>query len=77
MEELGVRRIFLGIALLLPLAAWAGEPAQRVAIIPDQQKGEVRIVIDGQPVMRLTSQSVIVSGDLIYRGVMKDIGNDR
>lgn len=79
MKELGVRHIVFGIVLLLlPLAAWAGESArQRVVIIPDQQKGEVQFVIDVQPVMRVTSQSLIVSGDIIYSGVMQDVGNSR
>lgn len=76
-ERPGVQRIVLGIALSLTLAAWAAEPAQRVVMVTDQQKGELRIVIDGQPVMRVTSGSVIVSGDLIYRGVLQDIGNSR
>jgi hypothetical protein len=77
MKGPGVRRVVLGI-LLLPLAANAGEPArQRVEIIPDQEKGEVRFVIDGQRVMRVTSQSIIVSGDVIYSGFIQDTGSSR
>ena len=50
---------------------------QRVKILSDQQRGEVSFVIDGQPVMRVTSQSIVVSGSVIYSGVLQDIGNSR
>jgi hypothetical protein len=30
-----------------------------------------------QPVLRVTSQSIIVSGSVIYRGVLQDIGDSR
>lgn len=77
MKEPGVQRIVLGLALLLPLAAHAADSAPRVVMVSDQKNGEIRFVIDGQPVMRVTSQTVTVSGDLNYRGVLRDIGNDR
>lgn len=48
---------------------------ERVQVVTDQQRGEVRFVIDGQPVLRVTSQSIIVSGSVIYTGVINDIGN--
>lgn len=63
---------------VLPLAAWAAETTQqRVMMIPDQKNGELRVVIDGRPVMRVSSGSVIVSGDVIYTGVLQDSGNNR
>lgn len=48
---------------------------QRVQIMPDQERGEVRFIIDGRPVLRVTSESIIVSGSVIYTGVVNDIGN--
>ncbi|WP_316397186.1 hypothetical protein [Bradyrhizobium sp. 33ap4] len=64
--------------MMLPIAVCTGEPArQRVVIISDQQKGEARILIDGQPVLRVTSQSVIVSGDLVFSGTLLDSDSTR
>ena len=57
--------------------AWPSTKAgqtQRVQILPDQARGEVKFIIDGQPVLRVTSDSIIVSGSVIYSGVVQDTG---
>jgi hypothetical protein len=70
-----VQRIVLSLALLLPLAAQAADSTPRVVMVSDQKNGEIRLVIDGQPVMRVTSQTVTVSGDLNFSGVLTDTDN--
>lgn len=57
------------------LASTKAGQSERVRILPDQQRGEIRFEIDGQPVLRVTSQSIIVSGSVIYTGVIQDTGS--
>jgi Na+-transporting methylmalonyl-CoA/oxaloacetate decarboxylase gamma subunit len=87
----GVADVFLSLFVLLAALAFAlpaaaqdknaDEPAalnteEKVEIVTDQESGEVRIVIDGQPVVTIHAQGLHVTGDIEYTGLLRDTGGD-
>ena len=67
-------RLALTVALLgLGAVAFAAEPQKlptRIEI--DQAKGEVVIIIKGQPAARIVSSGLIVPGDVRFTGRLVD-----
>lgn len=75
MKDTHVNLWKLTATLTIMFVTLAHAEVERVQVVTDQQRGEVRFVIDGQPVLRVTSESIIVSGSVIYSGVVQDGGS--
>jgi hypothetical protein len=50
----------------------SAEPAHKVEIIPDQEAGAVRIVIDGRDVATIDADGLHVAGNIAYTGSLTD-----
>lgn len=65
--------IFIMGLMVLPMTVSAQEQADtRIAV--DEEAGVIRFIIDGEEQARLTSDGMLVRGNIIYGGTIRDGG---
>jgi hypothetical protein len=67
----------LPVSLALAQDKSGTEPTDRVEIIPDQDAGAVRILIDGREVATIDADGLHVAGNIAYTGNITDTGGQQ
>jgi hypothetical protein len=64
--------ILLATTWVARAAPQGKSPSQRVALLSDQKRGTLRILIDGREVAWFDSAGFYVRGDIAYKGTITD-----